>query len=597
MSQPVSGNPLGYLGVIATSPPNRIPNDRDPAPTDINASVGDEWYNIVTKTIWKLYGLQVVGSSLQGLWRPIIGSVNFPVDPSSSDASYAIGTTWSNTLTNNFWALTSFPSPGVAQWESLTEPASGGTVVSVEGNDEEPVLPDENGQILILGGTDGFLTTERTATNTISILVAGTLPASHGGTGHNSLTAHSVLVGNGTSTVTQLGPSSVTGGPLLSGGASADPIFSTTFVISDAAASFEQSASISGSNLAGVLENTSNTSNSGALFALSAAGTSAGDVYNLYAIGSARSYALGISNANSQEFNLTTAASATVSPSSGTQVFSSNPTADGSVTPTTPNFNFNVANLGLVRAASGQLVQLQCVNTSPSNTASSAVISCRVSGTAGSVDGDAWMTTTGNFDWSWGEDATNPSGPIFRFGHGGSPRNFSNTFYSISTAGVIVVGQGTPLTPAPNLINLQVVSNAPSQVVTAAIINNDNTSTTSHAQLNIYAGGSSGGSPSIYFDVGTSGWDIGVANSVSGKPFRIVQGTASNPLTGTVVLQAVTNGSVTLGTNTSSVLGLNNTIATTVGAPGGASALPLTPTGYLQVTINGTLQKIPYYAV
>lgn len=35
---------------------------------------------------------------------------------------------------------------------------------------------------------------------------------------------------------------------------------------------------------------------------------------------------------------------------------------------------------------------------------------------------------------------------------------------------------------------------------------------------------------------------------------------------------------------------------TTVGAAGGATALPATPTGYLQVTINGTEYVIPYYA-
>ena len=36
--------------------------------------------------------------------------------------------------------------------------------------------------------------------------------------------------------------------------------------------------------------------------------------------------------------------------------------------------------------------------------------------------------------------------------------------------------------------------------------------------------------------------------------------------------------------------------ATTVGAAGGASALPLTPTGYLKIDIGGTTYKVPYYA-
>jgi hypothetical protein len=36
-------------------------------------------------------------------------------------------------------------------------------------------------------------------------------------------------------------------------------------------------------------------------------------------------------------------------------------------------------------------------------------------------------------------------------------------------------------------------------------------------------------------------------------------------------------------------------VATTVGAAGGASALPATPQGYLRVLIGGTERKIPYY--
>lgn len=39
------------------------------------------------------------------------------------------------------------------------------------------------------------------------------------------------------------------------------------------------------------------------------------------------------------------------------------------------------------------------------------------------------------------------------------------------------------------------------------------------------------------------------------------------------------------------------TVGTTVGAAGGASALPATPTGYVTVSINGTSVKIPYYTV
>lgn len=36
--------------------------------------------------------------------------------------------------------------------------------------------------------------------------------------------------------------------------------------------------------------------------------------------------------------------------------------------------------------------------------------------------------------------------------------------------------------------------------------------------------------------------------------------------------------------------------SSTVGAAGAASALPATPTGYIEVNIDGTVYKVPYYA-
>jgi len=79
---------------------------------------------------------------------------------------------------------------------------------------------------------------------------------------------------------------------------------------------------------------------------------------------------------------------------------------------------------------------------------------------------------------------------------------------------------------------------------------------------------------------------------------------------------AITGGSLTLGTTASiSSAGLltaanitttgllkvgsiempTATTATTSVSAGGAAALPATPAGYLQVTINGTIRKIPFY--
>lgn len=46
----------------------------------------------------------------------------------------------------------------------------------------------------------------------------------------------------------------------------------------------------------------------------------------------------------------------------------------------------------------------------------------------------------------------------------------------------------------------------------------------------------------------------------------------------------------------SGTISLGATTATTVGAAGGASAPPATPTGYLKIGISGTIYQIPYYA-
>lgn len=58
-------------------------------------------------------------------------------------------------------------------------------------------------------------------------------------------------------------------------------------------------------------------------------------------------------------------------------------------------------------------------------------------------------------------------------------------------------------------------------------------------------------------------------------------------LTVTAVAPAVSAGQVAFGSTT----------ATTVGAAGGASTLPITPTGYLIFSLGATNFKLPYYAM
>lgn len=118
-----------------------------------------------------------------------------------------------------------------------------------------------------------------------------------------------------------------------------------------------------------------------------------------------------------------------------------------------------------------------------------------------------------------------------------------------------------------------------------------NTSTGS-AIVDIAAQGA--GDPFIYFNgAGVSqAWSMGVDNSDSDK-FKI---SASAALGTTDYFQIDSAGSIAIGTGTTTTHRLNTVVGTTVGAAGGASALPATPTGYITININGTDRKIPYYA-
>jgi hypothetical protein len=78
----------------------------------------------------------------------------------------------------------------------------------------------------------------------------------------------------------------------------------------------------------------------------------------------------------------------------------------------------------------------------------------------------------------------------------------------------------------------------------------------------------------------------GVLNELDQLVARINQvfGAEHNPQTGAHAAISVTG--LTWDGNTQ----------TTVGAAGGASALPATPTGYLEITIGTTDYVVPYYA-
>ena len=83
-----------------------------------------------------------------------------------------------------------------------------------------------SGSVLVSGGSSAdpaFGTVNLASTNAVS----GTLPVGNGGTGVATLTAHGVLIGEGTSAVTPVS-SATTGTVLIGQGSSSDPAFSAT---------------------------------------------------------------------------------------------------------------------------------------------------------------------------------------------------------------------------------------------------------------------------------------------------------------------------------------------------------------------------------
>jgi len=125
------------------------------------------------------------------------------------------------------------------------------------------------------------------------------------------------------------------------------------------------------------------------------------------------------------------------------------------------------------------------------------------------------------------------------------------------------------------------------------LTNQDNNSG-SHSVLYLTTKQPSGGDPMIQFATElTTKWSMGSDQS-AGSLFTLSSGSA---LGTTNVITADASGNLVFGTNSSSVVRFNNATQSTVGAAGGASALPATPTGYVEVKLNGTTSYvIPYYA-
>ena len=128
--------------------------------------------------------------------------------------------------------------------------------------------------VLIAGASSAIVSVAPSSTTGIALVSQGassnpafsTVVVAGGGTGLTALTAHYLLVGNGTSNVTLVAPSATSGIPLISQGASSDPTYGTAVVAGGGtgATSFTAYSVITGGTTStGALQNVSGVGTTG----------------------------------------------------------------------------------------------------------------------------------------------------------------------------------------------------------------------------------------------------------------------------------------------------------------------------------------------
>lgn len=207
---------------------------------------------------------------------------------------------------------------------------------------------------------------------------------------------------------------------------------------------------------------------------------------------------------------------------------------------------------------------------------------------AGSTAGDAFTTYTVSGTQSWSIGIDNSDSDNFKIS--ASSALGTTDWLTIATPGNAVFSGGA----------LSVETDLIGDVVQLEVVNDDDTNTSSSARLNILVE-DTGGDPYILYSTDSSGlgtgksFEVGMDNTDESYVISYDNDATTPTLTGTIAFKIEQGGNTTLGASSTNAITLNNTTQTTVGAAGGASALPATPLGYLTITINGVAVAIPYY--
>jgi hypothetical protein len=147
--------------------------------------------------------------------------------PNTTDFMYPIGKRWIDQVGLNSYELVGITTTGAtpsAIWNLL---GSDTGALNTLTTDDSTVVTPSAGNINISGASP--LSTTGSG-STVTVNLTGTVPVANGGTGLTAVTAHDLMIGNGTSPLTLLAPSATSGVPLISQGASSNPAYGTAVV-------------------------------------------------------------------------------------------------------------------------------------------------------------------------------------------------------------------------------------------------------------------------------------------------------------------------------------------------------------------------------
>jgi hypothetical protein len=475
-----SSTPLAYTGIDSTSQPSTIAVNRAPLPSDWQSFYPGDFWRDTSVNPPVTYILESVSGNV-AVWRALTSTIPIPVTVplgGTSNISFTPyapitgGTASTNpfqsadaNIANVGYVLTSAGASALPTWEPNSASAGIETINTIS--------PAVGGNFSINGSTNIAV---NAGTNAIGLAIIGQIPGANGGTGIantgltinlgsgtagavltsdlsgnaawaaipsiGTITQYDVLVGGASSQIVSVGPGSA-GQPLLSGGASANPVYSTTFTVNDTIAqALESKALVAGAVQLGI-ENTDITSASSAARLTISSALGGGDTYALFDPNGTGpiNWELGANAAGN--FLLTNNATTGTANITGDNYLIVNPTDPGSGDYGvwnfyTPGNGTSLETIGMGTSNPGNPIRLSVYQNSAAAN-SDAYIEARVNA---STTGDAYMVCVGGLDWTFGEDR---SAGLFKFGHGGSPSNFTNTFYTIDTVGNISFYSGSSI--------------------------------------------------------------------------------------------------------------------------------------------------------